>query len=150
MFLVSVFFFKGNSNGCEINTDHWFPFKAAGHYGEGSVRDPDAPWKNCSKNRWRVLHQQSPIVTPNQVRSGCTKFFQITWLKFCCFNIWGPEFPMTFAFLNPPLLPKPYFFLFLYNMVTFHWTIWWVYWHIVERERETHTLLRTTVIPIVS
>lgn len=24
--------------------------KLLGNYGEGSVRDPDAPWKNCSKN----------------------------------------------------------------------------------------------------
>lgn len=84
----------------------------------------------------------APTVTNRYPKPGpqwMRKVFQITWLKFCCFNIWGPEFPMTFFFWITLASKTLSFFLFLYNMVTFHWAIWWVYWHTLERERERHS-----------
>lgn len=79
-------------------------------------------------------HQSLP-----QTRSAVdAQSFSINLTKVLLLQYLGPRISYDVYFFESPLASKTLFFLFLYNMVTFHWAIWWVYWHTLERERERH------------
>lgn len=98
----------------------------------------DAPWKNCSKNGdvfCTNSHQSLP-----QTRSAVdAQSFSNNLTKVLLLQHLGPRISYDIFFWITLASKTLSFFLFLYNMVTFHWAIWWVYWHTLERERERHS-----------
>ena len=128
VFLFPCFFFNELFNGCKGNTDHWFNSKLLGTMEK-------APW-GTPMLRGKIVAKMvtcfAPTVTNRYPKPGPQR------MSLVASTFRAQNFLWRLLFWIPPCFQNPIFFLFLYNMVTFHWTIWWVYWHIVERERETH------------